>query len=96
VQVDHLVVEVLQERHRQDAHPAGAHHEGRDGLRTRTGVMVHYIVDEGVDDGPLIDWVEVPIVDGETLDELTTRMHAAEHRLLVESLTKLCDHGGPR
>ncbi len=37
-----------------------AHVEGRDGLRTRTGVMVHYIVDEGVDDGPVIDWVEVP------------------------------------
>jgi phosphoribosylglycinamide formyltransferase-1 len=73
-----------------------AHHEGRDGLRTRTGVMVHYIVDEGVDDGPLIDWVEVPIVDGETLDELTTRMHDVEHRLLVDSLAKLCDHGGPR
>ncbi len=73
-----------------------AHVEGRDGLRTRTGVMVHYIVDEGVDDGPLIDWVEVPMIAGEALDDLTARMHAAEHRLLVDALTKLCDHGGPR
>jgi phosphoribosylglycinamide formyltransferase-1 len=76
---------------------ARAHHEGRDGLRTRTGVMVHYVVDEGVDDGPVIDRVEVPLDVGETLDELTARIHAAEHRLLVDTLTTLCNpHGGAR
>jgi formyltetrahydrofolate-dependent phosphoribosylglycinamide formyltransferase len=63
-----------------------AHEERRD----RTGVMVHYIVDEGVDDGPLIDWVEVPLVDGESLDALTARIHAVEHRLLVDALATLC------
>jgi len=76
---------------------ARAYHEGRDGLRTRTGVMVHYVVDEGVDDGPLIAHAEVPLVDGEGLDELTARIHDAEHRLLVDVLTTLCDpHGGAR
>ena len=73
---------------------ARAHHEARDGLRTRTGVMVHYVVDEGVDDGPLIDLVEVPFVPGETLDDLTARMHAAEHCLLVTTLNTLCDPPG--
>ena len=76
---------------------ARAYHEGRDGLRTRTGVMVHYVVDEGVDDGPLIAHAEVPLVDGEGLDELTARIHDAEHRLLVDALTTLCDpNGGAR
>jgi len=71
-----------------------AYQEGRDGIRTHTGVMVHYIVDEGVDDGPVIDWIEVPLLDGETLDALTGRMHAAEHRLLVDTLATLCSTGG--
>ncbi|MFT3854136.1 MAG: phosphoribosylglycinamide formyltransferase [Ilumatobacteraceae bacterium] len=76
---------------------ARAHREGRDGLRTRTGVMVHHVVDEGVDDGPLLAQVEVPLVDGETLDELIARIHAAEHRVLVDTLTTLCaPHGGAR
>ena len=76
---------------------ARAYHEGRDGLRTRTGVMVHYVVDEGVDDGPLIAHTEVPLVDHEGLDGLTARIHDAEHRLLVDTLTMLCDpHGGAR
>ena len=70
---------------------ARAHHEGRDGLRTRTGVMVHYVVDEGVDDGPLIGHIDVELVPGESLDDLTQRVHAAEHRLLVDTLTALCD-----
>ena len=56
--------------------------------------MVHYIVDEGVDDGPVIDWVEVPLINGETFDALTARMHAAEHRLLVGTLAALCSTGG--
>lgn len=74
---------------------ARAHREGRDGLRARTGVMVHHIVDEGVDDGPVLAQVEVPLVDGETLDELTARIHATEHELLVGTLATLCHQGGP-
>ena len=46
------------------------------GSRTATGVMVHYILDEGVDDGPVIDHVDVPLHPGESLDALTARMHA--------------------
>jgi phosphoribosylglycinamide formyltransferase 1 len=69
---------------------ARAHGEGL----ARTGVMVHYIVDEGVDDGPVIDWIEVPMIDGESLDSLTARMHDVEHRLLVDTLAMLCSQGG--
>jgi phosphoribosylglycinamide formyltransferase-1 len=72
-----------------------AYQETRLGTRTRTGVMMHYIVDEGVDDGPVIDHVEVQMHPEESLDALTERMHVVEHRLLVETLAHLCDNGGP-
>lgn len=60
------------------------------GTRTATGVMVHLVPDEGVDDGPVLGTAEVPIVPGDTLESLEARMHAAEHRLLVDVLHRLC------
>ena len=51
-----------------------------------TGVTVHY-VDEGVDTGPVIVQEEVPVEPRESLVE---RIHAAEHRLLPEVVTRLC------
>jgi formyltetrahydrofolate-dependent phosphoribosylglycinamide formyltransferase len=58
------------------------------GLR-ETGVMVHFVPDEGVDSGPLIAVERVPILLDDTLDALTARMHAVEHRLLVAALKLL-------
>jgi formyltetrahydrofolate-dependent phosphoribosylglycinamide formyltransferase len=72
-----------------------AYQEHTIGRRTTTGVMIHYIVDEGVDDGPLIDHVEVEMRPEEPLDVLVERMHAVEHRLLVDTLAQLCAPGGP-
>ena len=54
-----------------------------------TGVMVHLVPDEGVDDGPVLDQEIVPIRDGDTLETLEARIHATENRLLVQSLHKL-------
>jgi phosphoribosylglycinamide formyltransferase-1 len=51
-----------------------------------TGVTVHY-VDEGVDTGPVIVQEEVPVEPRATLVD---RIHAAEHRLLPEVVTRLC------
>lgn len=53
---------------------------------TSGGVMVHYVPDEGVDDGPVIAWEEVPLLPGDTLDRFEDRVHQVEHRLLVESI----------
>ena len=61
-----------------------------DGNRSSTGVMVHLVPDEGVDDGPVLRTRRVPIEPGDTLDSLATRVHAAEHRTLVEALRDLC------
>ena len=51
-----------------------------------TGVTVHY-VDEGVDTGSVIAQEEVPV---EPRDTLVERIHATEHRLLPEVVTRLC------
>ena len=64
--------------------------EARDGRRDHTGVMVHLVPDEGVDDGPVLGSVVVPIHPDDTLDDLTERVRAAEHRLLVETLRSAC------
>jgi phosphoribosylglycinamide formyltransferase-1 len=67
-----------------------AFEEARRGERSATGVMVHLVPDEGVDDGPVLGSVEVPILPDDTLPTLTERVHAAEHRLLIDTLRSTC------
>ena len=66
-----------------------AWHEALAGERTRTGVMVHRVPDEGVDDGPVLASVEVPINLDDTFESLQARIHATEHRLLVDAIKTL-------
>ena len=61
------------------------------GERTETGVMVHFVPDEGVDTGPTLATATVPIELDDTLDTLTERIHATEHRLLVDTIRSLCE-----
>lgn len=79
-----------------NTHPAllpafpGAH-AIRDALAagvTSTGVTVHW-VDEGVDTGPLIAQVAVPVEDADDEDRLRARVQAAEKPLFVETLKQL-------
>lgn len=49
----------------------------------RTGVMIHEVIAE-VDAGEPIVTAEVEIREGESEDGLEERMHAVEHRLIVE------------
>lgn len=58
------------------------------GLR-RTGVMVHFVPDEGMDDGPVISSVEVAIEADDTVDRLAERVHAAEYALLIGAVNQL-------
>ncbi|MGD9754753.1 MAG: phosphoribosylglycinamide formyltransferase [Acidimicrobiia bacterium] len=60
-----------------------------EGRIERTGILVHLVPDEGVDDGPVLATVEVPILPGDTLETLAERMHVEEHRLLVTTVTRL-------
>jgi formyltetrahydrofolate-dependent phosphoribosylglycinamide formyltransferase len=54
-----------------------------------TGVMVHLVPDEGVDNGPVLNQEIVPILPEDTLETLETRVHQTEHRLLVQTLGNL-------
>lgn len=54
-----------------------------------TGVMVHLVPDEGVDNGPVLAHEVVPIEPDDSLETLEARIHAVEHRLLVTTLKGL-------
>ena len=51
-----------------------------------TGVMVHLVPDEGVDNGPVLASEIVKIHPTDTLESLEARIHETEHRLLVHTL----------
>lgn len=68
-----------------------AWHERLSGRRG-SGVMVHLVPDEGVDNGPVLGSVTVPLAPGDTLEQFTDRMHAAEHELLVAVVADI-SHG---
>ncbi len=55
----------------------------------RTGVMVHLVPDEGVDDGPVLRSAEVPILANDTRASLEERIHALEYELLVDAVAAL-------
>ena len=63
---------------------AWAAHEA-DGL-DHTGVMVHLVPDEGVDDGPVLASQTVPIEPCDTRETLEERIHAVEHELFVSTI----------
>ncbi len=58
------------------------------------GVMVHWVPDEGVDDGPVIAQRTVPFVTGDTLESFETRVHQTEHELIVEAIALALSHIG--
>ncbi len=51
-----------------------------------TGVMVHLVPDEGVDNGPVLSTEIVPIFADDTLESLEARVHEVEHSLLIKTL----------
>lgn len=61
------------------------------GMITETGVMVHYVPDEGVDVGPVISQEVVSISTDDTLESLEERIHKVEHRLLVQAIQQALD-----
>jgi formyltetrahydrofolate-dependent phosphoribosylglycinamide formyltransferase len=70
--------------------------EAVDGTRTHTGVMVHLVPDEGVDDGPVLASAPVPIDVAAGFDAFAELVHRTEHQLLVGTLTQLCSDAPDR
>ena len=54
-----------------------------------TGVMVHLVPNEGVDDGPVLATEMVPILHNDTLESLEARVHKTEHELLVKTIKEI-------
>jgi phosphoribosylglycinamide formyltransferase-1 len=52
-----------------------------------------FFVDAGVDTGPIIEQVAVPVLDDDTEDSLTERIKVAERRQLVETVGRLVREG---
>jgi phosphoribosylglycinamide formyltransferase-1 len=57
-----------------------------------TGCTVHYVTVE-VDAGEIIEQARVAIEPGETVESLTAKIHAAEHRLLPAVIARLSERG---
>lgn len=55
-----------------------------------TGCTVHRVTAE-IDGGPIIDQASVHIEPGDTLETLTLKVHAAEHRLLPAVIARLSE-----
>lgn len=53
-----------------------------------TAATVHW-VDEGIDTGPVIRAVQVPVEPGDTAETLRARVQAVEHRLLPDVVREL-------
>ncbi len=57
-----------------------------------TGTTIHFL-DEGVDSGPIIDQVAVPVEDGDDESGLHERIKVVERRMLVDTVGRLAREG---
>ena len=62
----------------------------RSGEATHGGCMVHWVIAE-LDAGPVIAQTIVPIGEDDTLQSFETRMHNAEHRLVIKAIKKILE-----
>jgi phosphoribosylglycinamide formyltransferase 1 len=60
------------------------------GERTSTGVMVHLVPDDGVDDGPTLATRTVPIDTSGTFESFEAAVHETEHDVLVATVAAIC------
>jgi len=56
-----------------------------------TGVMVHLVPDEGVDNGPVLGQQEIYFQPDESLEQFEARVHETEHELLVNTLKNIVE-----
>ena len=66
-----------------------AYEAGHKGEIDRTGVMIHLVPDEGVDNGPVLATQEIFFQASETLEAFEERVHSVEHILLVQTLQQV-------
>jgi phosphoribosylglycinamide formyltransferase-1 len=57
----------------------------------QTGVMVHLVPDEGVDNGPVLAQQKIDFLSDESLEQFEARVHKVEHELLVNTLQSILE-----
>jgi phosphoribosylglycinamide formyltransferase 1 len=68
-----------------------AHAAYQRGEIDRTGVMVHLVPDEGVDNGPVLSQQEIHFKPEESIERFEERVHQVEHKLLVDTLKTILE-----
>ena len=70
-------------------------HGPRDALRAgvKLAGATLFIVDPGMDTGPILAQVAVPVHDDDDLESLTERIKVAERAQLVDSVGRMVQHG---
>ena len=63
----------------------------RRGTIKHTGVMVHLVPDEGVDNGPVLGQQEIYFQPEESIERFEARVHQVEHKLLVDTLKTILE-----
>lgn len=56
-----------------------------------TGIMVHLVPDEGVDNGPVLGQQKIDFQPNESLEKFESRVHEVEHKLLVDTLKNIVE-----
>jgi formyltetrahydrofolate-dependent phosphoribosylglycinamide formyltransferase len=56
-----------------------------------SGVIVHLVPDEGVDNGPVLGQQKIHFLPDESLEQFEARVHEVEHRLLVDTLKNILE-----
>jgi phosphoribosylglycinamide formyltransferase 1 len=52
-----------------------------------------FVVDAGVDTGPIVDQVAVPVLDDDTVESLHERIKVAERTMLVDNVGRMARDG---
>ena len=58
---------------------------------TETGASIHFVT-AGLDSGPVISQIKIPVLSGDDADSLKTRLAPLEHVLLVATVDQFCKH----
>ena len=54
-----------------------------------TGASIHFVT-AGLDSGPVISQVRIPVLPGDDAESLASRLHPEEHRLVVATVELFC------
>ena len=73
--------------------PGDARRRRRAGYGVKVTGATLFVVDDGVDTGPIVAQVAVPVEDDDDVESLHERIKVAERAMLVESIGRMAREG---